>query len=98
MFDGFWSGILGGLFGSAIAQWLRKFRYWTVFLVTALGAPTFIFFLSIYVRGWEGSLEFFSGSSLLVITLSISFGLAATILAFIGSLSASKKNEQEKNK
>ncbi|MHA6911771.1 hypothetical protein ACQUJO_01305 [Ralstonia pseudosolanacearum] len=37
MFDGFWSGILGGLFGSAFMHWLGRYKYLTVFFFVTIG-------------------------------------------------------------
>jgi len=36
MFDGFLSGVFGGLLGPAISKWLGKYVFWKVFTVVML--------------------------------------------------------------
>ena len=43
MFDGFWSGVLGGLFGSDLARWAGKYKYLTIFLTVTIGVHVFLF-------------------------------------------------------
>ncbi|PUA18090.1 hypothetical protein [Glaciimonas sp. PCH181] len=99
MFDGFWFGIFGGLFGTAIAQWLSRFKYWVIFLVTALVCTTLLLGLSIYTRGWSGTLRFFFAdihSTLLVIFLPLGLGLSAVFIA-VGSLNSRPKASPHAN-
>lgn len=37
MFDGFWSGVFGGIFGPALVRWVGKYKYLTVFAIVAVG-------------------------------------------------------------
>lgn len=36
MIDGLFSGLLGSLFGPAIAHWLSRYKYWAIFFVATL--------------------------------------------------------------
>lgn len=53
MFDGFWSGLLGGLFGATLVQWLRCFKYPVIFLGTVTSVFIGMFILGVINRGWE---------------------------------------------
>ena len=100
MFDGFWSGIFGGLFGPAVALWLSRFKYWAVFLVATLSVHVYIFvlgwldtnFLSSFKRG----VTFACTSTGFFAPMII--GVLAVFVAFIGSLNAPKKGEDDKPK
>ncbi|MQR02574.1 hypothetical protein [Glaciimonas soli] len=103
MFDGFWSGILGGLFGPAIAQWLSRFKYRAIFFATILAWQLFALILGIYYRGWSGFRNIFNDdkSSFLVIFcyVPVGVGIFAVFVAFLGSLNtANKKNETDQDK
>lgn len=43
MFDGFLSGMFGGIFGPAIVNGIKKYRYWTIFIFTTLGVHALTF-------------------------------------------------------
>lgn len=93
MFDGFWYGIFGGLFGPALAQWFSRFKYWAIFLVVTLSVFFGILTLVAIEKGWKfvftiglkRALEF---DSLLAIS---GIGLLAVLVAFVGTLSTPKK-------
>jgi hypothetical protein len=53
MFDGFWSGILGGFVGPRIARVLRRFKYSTLFLAGAIGTLGALFVGVALKKGWE---------------------------------------------
>lgn len=97
MFDGFWSGIFGGLFGPALTQWLNRFKYWVVFLFAALAWQLFAFFVGIYYRGWIGLRNIFidEKSSFLIIFCyaPVGAGVLAVFVAFVGTLSNRKRPE-----
>jgi hypothetical protein len=93
MFDGFWSGIFGGLFGPTISQWLSRFKYWVVFL-SAIGGMHLIFFvLGSYERGVRFAVQSFLKNIFTIesIVASVGIGLLAVIVAFVGSLNQQKK-------
>jgi len=99
MFDGFWSGIFGGLFGPAIAQWLSRFKYWVIFLVATLATQVFYFAAGVKAKGLKAAVEivFMSGFDPLFFLVPMGIGLLVVFVAFIGSLSA-PKNKKEDNK
>lgn len=43
MFDGFWSGVFGALFGPALACWVGRYRYLTIFLTVTIGVHVLSF-------------------------------------------------------
>src|ERR1700693_4671511 len=101
MFDGFWSGIFGGLFGTAIAQWLSRFKYWMIFLISTVTVHVISF-----VQDW---LEFGTTAAInkatnllskpVGIFAPIAIGLLVAFVAFVGSLNAPKnKIEVDKDK
>jgi hypothetical protein len=101
MFDSFWSGILGGLFGPAIAQWLSRFKYWVIFLVTTLAIQLFMFAAGVKAKGLREAFEivFMSGFDPILILVPMGGGLFAVFMAFLGSLNTPKKpSEDNKNK
>jgi hypothetical protein len=97
MFDGFWSGILGGLFGPALADWLSRFKYWIVFLVAMLGTYIGIFILGVYAKGWEYAVSIGLKRALEIDSLLAvaGIGLLAVFVAFVGSLSRPKKANED---
>ena len=100
MFDGFWSGILGGMFGPAITQWLSRFRYWVIFLVATLAIQVFMFAAGVKEKGLQEAFEivFMRGFEPILILVPMGGGLLAVFLAFLGSLNNPKKsNEDDKN-
>lgn len=52
MFDGFWSGIIGGLFGPFAIHYLRRFRLAAIFVFCIVVTPLAFFILGIYEGGW----------------------------------------------
>lgn len=90
MIEGFWYGIFGGLFGLDIARFLQKFKYWVVFLMSALIWEIFFLCIGIYYRGWQGVIKIFyeDQKSFFIIFLfsPLGVGLTALLVAFMGSL------------
>jgi preprotein translocase subunit SecF len=88
MFDGFWSGIFGGLFGRAIAQWMSRFKYWVIFSVAMVTVHVVAF-----IHDWlkvgidlaiKRTIEFtFTPVGILA---PMGIGLLAVFVAIIGSL------------
>ncbi len=95
MFDGFWSGIFGGLFGPALATWLSRFRYWTVFVTATLGVHISAFIVVAYKEGWNYAVKVLLEQTLtpVGILVPMGIGLLAVMVAFIGHLNAPKKED-----
>ena len=98
MFDGFWSGIFGGLFGPAIALWLSRFKYWMIFLVAMMTTYMGLFVAGIYSKGLQFATEAMLKNILtpVGILFPMGIGVFAVFVAFIGSLNAPKKGEDDK--
>jgi hypothetical protein len=99
MFDGFWSGIFGGLFGPALAQWMSRFKYWVVFLAIALSWQFVFFIMAIYYNGWADLINIFihDSSTFLIIFIysPLGFGVLGVFIAFLGSLNTPKKPSED---
>ena len=95
MFDGFWHGIFGGLFGPVIAQWLSKFKYWVIFLVVMLGTHIVFFAVGAYERGLPFAIQAVSKYTFtpVGILFPIGVGIFAVVVAFLGSLNNPSKNK-----
>lgn len=52
MFDGFWEGIIGGLFGPLAVRYLGRFRLVMIFVCCVLLTPIVFFLLDTYESGW----------------------------------------------
>jgi dipeptide/tripeptide permease len=101
MFDGFWSGIFGGMFGPAIAQWMSRFKYWVIFLVATMSTHIGVFVAVLYADGLTFAIDAMLKNTLtpVGILVPMGIGLLAVFVAFVGSLSAPKKPcEDDKNK
>ncbi|PUA18098.1 hypothetical protein [Glaciimonas sp. PCH181] len=102
MFDGFWSGIFGGLFGPVLALWLSRFKYRLIFLFAAFAWQLFALSLGIYYRGLVGFMNIFNDdkSSLLIMFCysPVGVGIFAVFVALLGSPNTPKKSsEDDKN-
>jgi hypothetical protein len=100
MIDGFWHGLLGGLFAPAVARWLRRFKYPSLFFGTVLAVH-----ISAFLRGWFYT-DFFSSlerSVKLACTLEgflAPIAVGFLVLITVGSLSLNfhpKKTDEEKD-
>lgn len=100
MFDGFWSGIFGGLFGPAIARWLSWYKYWAIFLVATLAVHGGTFVLDWLNTNFLSALKRSAGFFFTTVGFfaPMGIGLLAVFVAFVGSLSAPKKNDDDANK
>lgn len=100
MFDGFWHGLFGGLFGPAIAQWMSRFKYWVIFLVAVFSWQLFFLVLAVWYKGWAGLNNIFTNdnSSFLIIFVytPLGAGLFAVFVAFLGSSNRLNKNDEVK--
>ncbi|MGZ9709677.1 hypothetical protein ACXX82_02510 [Glaciimonas sp. GNP009] len=100
MFDGFWSGIVGGLFGQVITQWLSRFKYWVIFLVAMMSIHIGFFTALVYSKGLAFATQAMLENTFtpVGILVPMSAGVGAVFLAFIGSLNTTKKpGEDDKN-
>ena len=98
MIDGIFAGLLGGLFGPALAAWMSRFKYWIIFLSVTLATHVSLF-LNILIRnGPSVAIEklFLYGLDASIILVSMGIGLLAVLVAFMGSLAVvPKDNESE---
>ena len=94
MFNGFWSGLIGGLFGPAVAQRLSRYKYWMIFLLSVIGTYLAIFALGIYEKGWSYAISIGLKRALEVDSLLAvaGIGLLVVFVAFVGSLNNRPKN------
>ncbi|NUY03861.1 hypothetical protein [Paraburkholderia youngii] len=95
MFDGFWSGVFGGLFGSAVMRWARKYRYTTIFLIVTIAVYIFSFVQDLVDVGGPAALarlqEFtFTPIGLLV---PMGIGLLAVLCVFVCATFDAEKKE-----
>jgi dipeptide/tripeptide permease len=100
MFDGFWSGMLGGLFGPAIAQWLSRFKYWVIFLFAMFGMHIGVFIAMLYSEGFQFAINSMLKNTFtpVGILVPMGIGLLAVLVAFVGSLNNPKhKNDSPTN-
>jgi len=93
MFDGFWSGIFGGLFGPTIALWLSRFKYWVTFLLAMMSMHMGLFVALIYSNGLRFAIDSMLKNTftLVGIFVPVCGGLFAVLLAFLGSINIPKK-------
>ncbi len=97
LLEGVLHGIFGGMLGSTISQWLARYKYWAVFLIATLGTQIGYFMVGIQVKGFHETIKitFMSGFDPLFFLVPMGIGLLAVLVAFVGSLSAPKKSENE---
>lgn len=100
MFDGFWSGIFGGLFGPPLAKWLSKFRYWMIFFTTTISVHGIAFIqdwmTTDFKSAWHRSAEM--AFTIPGFMAPIGIGLLAVLGVFIGSLGSAKSKLPPTNK
>lgn len=93
MIEGLLSGLLGGLFGPSLARWLRKFKYWAIFLVAAFSTQLYFVASMLSKLGYQRTVESFSnGIDPVFFFVPAAIGIMAVIAALIGSLFAPKKD------
>jgi hypothetical protein len=97
MFDGFWHGLFGGLFGPALAQWMSRFRYWVIFLVVTLSVHIGLFVMGTFAKGLQFAIQVTIKNTLTPagILAPMAIGLLAVFVAFIGSLNTPQKKIRE---
>ncbi|TBR35851.1 MULTISPECIES: hypothetical protein [Dyella] len=98
MFDGFWSGIIGGIFGPPVLHFLGRFRYPAIFavtfFVTGISFVVFCVFKLGVARTVQG-LESQGGWSVLIVP-----GMSATLITFgawfVAILNPREKRDDDK--
>jgi hypothetical protein len=98
MTDGLLSGLLGGLFGPALATWMSRFKYWLIFLVATLATQAYIFGVGVNRKGLEATIEIFlaRGFDPGFIFAPMGIGVIAVVIAFVGSLNVPKEDSVNK--
>lgn len=88
MFDGFWSGMFGGLFGPALATWLSRYRYWAVFVTATLGVHVIAFAVGAYEKGVAFAIQVMLEKTFtpVGILVPMGIGLLVVMVAFVGTL------------
>jgi hypothetical protein len=56
MFDGFWSGVFGGLFGRVIVKWAGRFPYWLTFIIVTGAAFISFMIHDVWIFGFDAAL------------------------------------------
>jgi small-conductance mechanosensitive channel len=94
MIDGLLSGLIGGLFGPAVAQWLSRFKYWAVFLVAMLLTQLLAVGVMLKRLGLEKTIKAFTdGIDPVFFYVPAGIGAMAVLVAFIGSLNVPKDSD-----
>lgn len=91
MVERIWCEIIGGMLGPALGKWLYRFKCRVAFLgVTLVGWISF-FGLAVMYRGWQGAIALIFdgrfGSWGPFVLVPVGFGLGATVLIYLASLS-----------
>lgn len=99
MFDGFWHGLLGGLFGPAVAQWMSRFKYWVIFLVTMFGMHIGFFLLGTYEKGLQFATQAMLKNTLTPVGILVpaGAGLFAVFVSFLGSFNTRTQENEAKD-
>jgi Na+/H+ antiporter NhaC len=94
MIDGLFSGLLGGLFGPAIAHWLSRYKYWAIFFVATLLTQALSITFMLKELGLEKTVEaFVNGINPAFFFAPMGIGVLAVFVAFIGSLNVPKDGD-----
>lgn len=84
MFDGFWTGVLGGQFGPFAAHYLRRFRLAKIFIFFVVITPLSFFLLDTYENGWAIAIHRILSHKLLgVLLVGAALGTLATFTAWV---------------
>lgn len=93
MIDGLIEGLVGGLSSLILSRWLKKFKYWIVFLIGFLSTPlcgaVYIiskFGFSVFVHGLPDVWNDFKKDHWLLILINVIIGLIFVFVAFNGTL------------
>lgn len=98
MTDGVIAGLLGGLFGPAIAQWMSKFKYWFIFVISVLSVQGLLIIHMVRVLGFEKTIESFSnGVDPVFFFVPFGIGILAMLIALLGSANALRKTTARGN-
>lgn len=93
MNEGFWYGLIGGIFGPPIARWMGKFKYWTIFFVAMMATHIGLFIAGAYKRGLQFAVDAtLKGTFTLPgILVPMGIGLLSVFVVFMGSLGSPPK-------
>lgn len=88
MMDDIGRGILSGLLALPLAQWARKFKYRTIFVVGWLGTNAYLFLGLARIRGYNEAAHLFIEKAFTPIgfLLPLGVGLLGVILVFVCSI------------
>ncbi len=97
MFDGFWSGLIGGIFGPALAQWMSRYKYRTIFISAMLGVHVGCFVVGAFSKGLQFAIQVIIEKTFTVVGIFVPMGIALIVvfIAFIGSVSVPKEKGGE---
>ena len=87
MIDGIFAGLLGGLFGPALATWMSRFRYWMIFVFVTFTTYVYLFLRVLIRKEPKVAAEALSlhGLTPEIVLTSMGIGLLAVLVAFVGS-------------
>lgn len=93
MFDGFLSGVFGGLLGPAISKWLGKYVFWKVFTVVMLALYALLILIATTKVGFRQALITVSEIIFTIPGFLAPVGISAALAfcAFLGSTASRKK-------
>ncbi|TDN61620.1 hypothetical protein [Paraburkholderia sp. BL10I2N1] len=97
MFDGFWSGMVGGLFGPAFVRWAGKYKYWTIFLVVTIGVHVFLFAHDLFDVGIRAAIARVVKLTFTPVGFFVPAGvglLAVVIIAFCSAITPKESDEK----
>lgn len=97
MFNWFDYGVLGGLFGKPLSQWLRRFRLWILFVFVVIATHIGLFVEDGWYNGWLPAMH---RSMKFAITpvgffVPVGIGFAAIFIVLIGAPNKRSKNEDK---
>ncbi len=93
MFDGFWSGLLGGIFGPALIQWISRYKYRTIFISAMLCVHVGCFIVGAFSKGLQFAIQVVFEKTFTVVGIFVPMGIALIVvfIALIGSVSVPNK-------
>lgn len=98
MLDGFWSGLLGGLFGPAIMPWLIRYKYRVIFLLVMVGVHISCFVVGVFSKGLHFAIQAVVDKTFspVGILAPMAIALIAVFVVFICSMNFHNKKMVDK--
>ncbi|MHA6848879.1 hypothetical protein [Ralstonia syzygii] len=92
MIDVILSGLIGGLLGPTMVRWLRRYRYWAIFLVAMLMAHVALFVAGAFEKGINSAIRSTIDNTFTPVGILVPAGIGAlaVIVAFVGSVLSPK--------